>query len=123
IMVAGVVLALCGVAIHYLGSRVLHAVLPPVVTGAVVMLIGFNLAPVVATIYWPQDQWVALLTMLVVMAMAVGFRGFIGRIAIFVGLIFGYVLSWLFDRIFGQITAYDAGAQKVTTHWPINWPG
>ena len=44
-------------------SRLLHAVLPPAVTGAVVMLIGFNLAPVVAGIYWPQDQWVALATM------------------------------------------------------------
>src|ERR671936_2166977 len=33
ILVAGLVLALCGVAIHFLGSRVLHAVLPPVVTG------------------------------------------------------------------------------------------
>ena len=42
------VLAAGGVLIHFLGSRVLHAVLPPVVTGAVVMLIGFNLAPVVA---------------------------------------------------------------------------
>src|SRR5690242_1829362 len=93
ILVAGLVLAVCGIAIHYLGSRVLHAVLPPVVTGAVVMLIGFNLAPVVANIYWPQDQWVALITMLAVMAMAVGLRGFAGRIAIFVGLIFGYVLS------------------------------
>ena len=40
----------------------IHKVLPPAVTGAVVMLIGFNLAPVVAGIYWPQDQWVALLT-------------------------------------------------------------
>ena len=42
-------------------AGVIHRVLPPAVTGAVVMLIGFNLAPVVATIYWPQDQWVALL--------------------------------------------------------------
>ena len=123
ILVAGLVLAACGVAIHYLGSRVLHAVLPPVVTGAVVMLIGFNLAPVVASIYWPQDQWVALLTMLVVMAMAVGFRGFLGRIAIFLGLIFGYVLSWLFDRVFGQITSFDAGAGEVTTHYRVNWDG
>src|SRR6478609_5708360 len=49
--------------IAFLGSAVLHKVLPPVVTGAVVMLIGFNLAPVVAGIYWPQDQWVALATM------------------------------------------------------------
>ncbi|HEX6917757.1 MAG TPA: solute carrier family 23 protein, partial [Phycicoccus sp.] len=40
ILVAGVVLALVGVAIHFAGSRVLHEVLPPVVTGAVVMLIG-----------------------------------------------------------------------------------
>ncbi|HEU5110986.1 MAG TPA: solute carrier family 23 protein [Micromonosporaceae bacterium] len=121
ILVAGLVLVACGVAIHYLGSRVLHAVLPPVVTGAVVMLIGFNLAPVVADIYWPQDQWVALITMLAVMAMAVGFRGFLGRIAVFLGLIFGYLLSWVFDRVFGQITSYDAAAGETTTHWRVNW--
>src|SRR5256885_5925134 len=53
ILIAGLVLAACGIAIHFLGSRVLHAVLPPLVTGAVVMLIGFNLAPAGATIYWP----------------------------------------------------------------------
>ena len=58
-----------------LGSGVLHKVLPPVVTGAVVMLIGFNLAPVVATIYWPQDQWVALATMVFMIVCAVAFRG------------------------------------------------
>lgn len=114
ILVAGVVLALCGLAIHYLGSRVLYAVLPPVVTGAVVMLIGFNLAPVVATVYWPQDQWIALIVMTAVILMAVGLRGFLGRIAIFVGLVFGYALSWLFDRIFGQITSPDATGEVVT---------
>ena len=91
ILVAGVVLALVGVLIHFLGSQVLHTVLPPVVTGAVVMLIGFNLAPVVANIYWPQDQWVALLVMTFVIICAVAFKGFIGRIAIFLALIFGYV--------------------------------
>jgi uracil-xanthine permease len=121
VLVAGVVLALVGVLIHFAGTRVLHAVLPPVVTGAVVMLIGFNLAPVVATVYWPQDQWVALLTMTVVILMAVGLRGFFGRIAIFLGLIFGYVISFAFDKVFGQITAYDSGAGKVTTHWRVNW--
>ena len=60
IMVAGIVLALVGVLVHFAGSGVIHKILPPAVTGAVVMLIGFNLAPVVAGIYWPQDQWVAL---------------------------------------------------------------
>jgi len=121
VLVAGVVLALVGVLIHFAGTAALHKVLPPVVTGAVVMLIGFNLAPVVATVYWPQDQWVALLTMTAVILMAVGLRGFFGRIAIFLGLIFGYVLSWVFDRLFGQITSFDAAAGKVTTHWRVNW--
>jgi uracil-xanthine permease len=121
ILVAGLVLLVIGVLIHFLGSGILHAVLPPVVTGAVVMLIGFNLAPVVAGIYWPQDQWIALLTMSFVIFVAVGMRGFLGRIAIFLGLLFGYLLSWLADDIFGKITAYDAGAGKVTTHWRVNW--
>src|SRR5258705_2541698 len=93
ILVAGAVLAVVGVIIHFLGYKVLHAGLPPVVTGAGVMLIGFNLAPVVATIYWPQDQWVALATMVFVMLVAVGVRGFISPIAGFVGPIFGYLLS------------------------------
>src|SRR4051794_20213555 len=123
ILVSAVVLALVGVLIHFLGARVVNAVLPPAVTGAVVMLIGFNLAPVVANIYWPQDQWVALLTMLMVIFLAVGVRGFLGRIAIFLGLIFGYLLSWLFDAIFGSITAFNAGTNKVDTHDRVSWAG
>ncbi len=108
VLIAGLVLAAVGVLIHFLGSGVLHAVLPPVVTGAVVMLIGFNLAPVVANIYWPQDQWVALITMAFVIVMAVGLRGFLGRIAIFLGLLFGYALSWVFD-LFGPVTSVLPG--------------
>jgi uracil-xanthine permease len=123
ILVAGLVLALVGVAIHFLGSSVLHKVLPPVVTGAVVMLIGFNLAPVVANIYWPQDQWVALLVMTFTIICAVAFKGFIGRIAVFLALIFGYALSWVFDQVFGQITSFDAAAGEVTTHWRVNFEG
>jgi uracil-xanthine permease len=123
ILVAGAVLALAGVIIHFLGFKVLHSVLPPVVTGAVVMLIGFNLAPVVATIYWPQDQWVALATMVFVMVVAVGFRGFISRIAVFVGLIFGYLLSWVLDLTAGPITSVLGGATVATTHDRVNWSG
>jgi uracil-xanthine permease len=123
ILVAGAVLALVGVIIHFAGSRVIYKVLPPAVTGAVVMLIGFNLAPVVANIYWPQDQWIALIVMTAVIAMSVGLRGFAGRISIFLGLVLGFVLSWLFDKGFGQITSYDPGTGKVTTHWRVTWDG
>jgi uracil-xanthine permease len=123
ILVAGAVLAVAGILIHVLGYRVLHAVLPPVVTGAVVMLIGFNLAPVVATIYWPQDQWVALATMVFVMVVAVGVRGFASRIAVFLGLLFGYLLSWLLDAVSGPITSVLPGGSKAVSHDRVDWSG
>ena len=121
IFVSAIVLVLVGVFIHFVGAAVLTKVLPPVVTGAVVMLIGFNLAPVVASVYWPQDQWVGFVVMVAVILMSVGLRGFLGRISIFLGLIFGYVLSWILDLTTGQITSYNAGIGKVDTHWRVDW--
>ena len=123
ILIAGIVLAIIGAAIHFAGSSFLHKALPPVVTGAVVMLIGFNLAPVVANIYWPQDQWVALFTMLFTVIVAVAFRGFIGRISIFLALIFGTALSWLLDVTAGPITSVLGGATEATEHLRWNTGG
>src|SRR4051795_12366203 len=121
ILVSGVVLALVGVLVHYAGADIVNRILPPVVTGGVVMVIGFNLAGVATSIYMPADRrmanitmtdvvlmagglrgffcHIAILTMTAVVLMAVGLRGFFGRIAIFLGLIFGYLLSWIFDAI------------------------
>ena len=122
ILVSGVVLALIGVFIHVAGTSLVNAVLPPVVTGGVVMLIGFNLAPVATSVYMPADYWVALITMTAVILMAVGLRGFAGRIAIFLGLIFGYVISWLADKVFGQITSVTpSSGGKAVTHWRVDW--
>ncbi|GLZ10565.1 nitrate reductase [Actinomadura sp. NBRC 104425] len=109
ILVAGGVLAACGVLIHLLGPRLIHRVFPPVVTGAVVMLIGFGLAFVVADTYWPQDHWVALTTMAFVFLAMVVFRGFVGRVAVLVGLVFGYALSWVLDRVAGPVTSVLPG--------------
>ena len=71
ILIAGVVLALVGVLVHFGGSHYVRAVLPPAVTGAVVMLIGFNLATVATQIYFPKDQWVGLLTTAFLIGVAV----------------------------------------------------
>ncbi|MEQ4719913.1 solute carrier family 23 protein [Nonomuraea sp. B19D2] len=110
ILVAGFVLALAGLAIHFLGVQIIHRIFPPVVTGAVVMLIGFGLAFVVADVYWPQDHWVAFITMLVTFLVIVLFKGFTGRIGILIGLVFGFVLSWVLDRTAGPITSVLPGA-------------
>lgn len=117
----GVGLFIVGLIIHFAGSKVIHKTLPPVVTGAVVMLIGFNLAPVVAKTYWPQDQWIAILVMLTVVVLSVGVKGFIGRIAIFISLIVGYLASGIADLIFGKITSFDPAAGKVTEHFRVDW--
>lgn len=124
ILVAGLVLALVGVLVHFLGASFVHTILPPAVTGAVVMLIGFNLAPVVAGVYWPQDQWVAILTATFMVGAAVLLPGFWARIAVFLALIFGYLVSWLFDGIFGQITSVlpTSGGEAVA-HERVTWAG
>ncbi len=121
ILIAGVVLALVGLLIHFAGVQVVNKVLPPAVTGAVVMLIGFNLAPVAAGIYWPQDQWVALATMSFVIVASLALRGFLARIAILLGLIFGYLLSVLLDVTTGPITSVLGGATEATEHDRINF--
>ncbi|MFF0631109.1 uracil-xanthine permease family protein [Nocardia sp. NPDC004151] len=121
-LVVGAALFLIGLAVQRFGARVIHAAMPPVVTGAVVMLIGFNLAPVTAATYWPQDQWTALLVMLFTGLAVVALRGFFARIAIFLGLVFGYGLSRLLDRVFGRIHSAD-GSGKVTDHWRLDLSG
>ncbi|MFJ1792130.1 uracil-xanthine permease family protein [Kitasatospora griseola] len=122
LLVVGAVLAACGAVVQGFGAKVIHAVLPPIVTGAVVMLIGFNLAPVAAGTYWPQDQWVALLTMFFTGLALVVLRGFWSRIAIFLGLVFGYVVSFLFDRVFGKIHSSVGGGAAVD-HWRLDLSG
>ena len=124
IMVAGIVLGLVGLLVHFAGARFIHALLPPAVTGAVVMLIGFNLAPVVAGIYWPQDQWIALATTTFMVLAAVMLPGFWSRIAVFLALIFGYVLSWICDVLFGQIHSITgADITKQVDHDRVSWAG
>ena len=123
ILVSGIVLALVGLLIQAAGPGVVNKVLPPAVTGAVVLLIGFNLAPVAAGTYWPQDQWVALATMTFVIVVSLALRGFWARISILLGLVFGYLLSTLLDATSGQITSYSAAAGEVTTHDRVDWTG
>jgi len=114
ILIAGLLLAIVGLIVHFAGGAVVNKVLPPAVTGAVVMLIGFNLAPVATGVYWHQDEWLGFLTLVATLVMSVIFRGFLSRITVFLGLIVGVVIAWLMDVL--SITGYDrfSGADPVT---------
>ena len=94
IVAAGVLLALVGLLVQALGTGFVEFLLPPVVTGAIVLLIGLNLAPVARTGF-EADPLVALVTLLVVVVVTVASRGLLGRLSIVLGVVVGYVLSAL----------------------------
>src|SRR6266704_1382999 len=87
----------------------------------VVMLICFNLATVATTIYFPNDQWVALLTTAFLIGMAVLGRGFVSRIAVFLALVFGYLISWIADS-FSTVQSCKSAGHCVAVH-RVSWGG
>ncbi len=94
IVAAGVLLALVGLLVQAVGTGPVDWLLPPVVTGAIVLLIGLNLAPVAKTNF-AADPLVALVTLLVVVVVTVASRGLLGRLSIVLGVVVGYLLSGL----------------------------
>jgi uracil-xanthine permease len=122
ILIAGVILVAVGVIVHFSGAHLVRAVLPPVVTGAVVMLIGFNLATVATTTYFPSEQWIGLLTALFVIVVSVLVRGFLSRIAIFLALVFGYVACWIADFV-NKVPLCDSTGKNCHAVNRIDWSG
>jgi uracil-xanthine permease len=98
ILVAGVALALVGLAVDRLGYRIIEFLLPPVVTGAIVALIGLNLAPV-AKDQFEQQAGIALVTLASILLIGVVFKGFVSRLSVFLGVVVGYV----FAAILGEV--------------------
>ncbi|MFD6860693.1 uracil-xanthine permease family protein [Rhodococcus sp. NPDC060090] len=94
IVAAGVVLAVIGLIVKALGSRVIDAVMPPVVTGAVVALIGLNLAPTAAGSFEAQPL-IGAVTLFSILVVTVLGRGLLGRLGILVGVVVGWVFAWV----------------------------
>ncbi|PFG20976.1 uracil-xanthine permease family protein [Serinibacter salmoneus] len=99
VVIAGVTLAVVGLIVNWAGHRWIDVVMPPVVTGTIVALIGFNLAPAA----WGNVQQApvtAVVTILAVVLATVLFRGILGRLAILVGVLVGYVVA----LVLGEVT-------------------
>ena len=98
VVATGVLLALVGLVAKMVGTAWIDWLLPPVVTGTIVMVIGFNLAgaakgglasgPVLGTV-----------TLLAIGFFAAFSRGFLGRISIFMGLLVGYLVAFLMGDV------------------------
>lgn len=94
IIACGLVYTLIGFLVMATGTRWIETLMPPVVTGSVVAVIGLNLAPIAvkggtATTF---DGWMALLTALSVGLVAVFTSGMMQRLLILVGLVSSYII-------------------------------
>ncbi|WP_294164079.1 uracil-xanthine permease family protein [uncultured Corynebacterium sp.] len=108
ILVTGLVLAVVGVAVKIAGRRVLDAVMPPAVTGAIVALIGLNLAPNAAENFASQPL-VAAVTLLVILLATVAGRGMVSRLSILLGVVVGWVFAALTGNLGDDaVAAIDA---------------
>ena len=92
LVAVGLLLIAIGAVVHVVGTGWLDATLPPVVTGAIVALIGFNLAPA-AKSNFEKGPIVGLVTLVLLVAILAFFRGIIGRLAIFLAVVIGYLLA------------------------------
>lgn len=94
IIACGVVYALVGLIVMWTGVQWIEKLMPPVVTGAVVAVIGLNLAPtaVKSCGVTDFDHWMALVTVLCVGGVAVYTRGLLQKLLILAGLILAYFI-------------------------------
>lgn len=92
IIITGLALAIVGFIVHKAGTRWIHAVMPPVVMGTILALIGLNLAGA-TTEGMVEVPLTTFGTTAAVIITAVLFRGFLGRLSILLGIVTGYLLA------------------------------
>ena len=92
VVVTGVILALVGLIVKSAGTNWINVLLPPVVTGTIVMVIGLNLAGA-AKGNFSKGPIVAIVTLASIALIAALSKGFMARISIFLGIVIGYVFA------------------------------
>lgn len=108
---AGFIFMLFGCLVKLNSAKIIHRILPPIVTGPIIMLIGLMLAKVAVEQATGQFQSVpenfehykllviSMLTLLTTLVVAIWAKGFLRLIPIISGILVGYLLSWYFGLI------------------------
>src|SRR5438874_644786 len=98
IIAAGLLYAIIGLIVIFAGYRWIEYLMPPIVTGTVVMVIGLNLTTAALNNASQSqfDAWMAIVTVLAVALVAVYAPGPLRRLPILLGGIIGYVVYLIF---------------------------
>src|SRR3989440_10014214 len=103
IIAAGLLYAIIGLIVIFVGYKWVEYLMPPIVTGTVVMVIGLNLTTVALNNASQSqfDAWMAIVTVLAVAVVAVYAPGPLRRLPILLGGVIGYVIYLIFANGFG----------------------
>ncbi|WP_425579809.1 uracil-xanthine permease family protein [Tsukamurella strandjordii] len=105
IVAVGVLLVLVGGVVHFVGTAWIEKLMPPVVTGAIVALIGLNLAPAAKANYEKAAITATITLVCLILSLAL-FKGMLGRLAIFTSVLIGYLVAWFRDEVdFSKVSA------------------
>ncbi|MCE1163337.1 MAG: pyrimidine utilization transport protein G, partial [Thiomonas sp.] len=109
IIACGVVYAAIGLIVMGVGVKWIERLMPPVVTGSVVAVIGLNLAPIAIKSHGASnfDDWMALISFVSIGLVAVYTRGMVQRLLILVGLLIASVIYALLTNGLGLGTPMD----------------
>ena len=99
----GLVYAGIGLVVMKTGTGWIEKLMPPIVTGAIVMIIGLNLAPITIKSVSANtfDTWMAVVTILCISAVAVFTRGMVRRLLLLLGLCSSYFVYFLLANVMG----------------------
>ncbi|OLB90582.1 MAG: pyrimidine utilization transport protein G [Chloroflexi bacterium] len=95
IVMAGVIYLIIGLIVHFVGVNPIRYLLPPVVTGTVVAVIGLALASA-ATGNYAGEPFTATVTLLAAVGAAVYLRGFPRLLPVLIGIVVGYLVSAIY---------------------------
>jgi uracil-xanthine permease len=107
ILCTGALLALVGLLVMRVGTGWVNKLMPPVVTGVIVALIGFNLAPEALKnfIASPITACVTFGSIVLIQALS---KGMMGRLSILMGVVIGYVCAVIRGEVdFASINSAD----------------
>jgi uracil-xanthine permease len=112
IVACGGLYAAIGLVVMKVGYAWIETLMPPVVTGAIVAVIGLNLAPIAVKGISGSafDTWIGIATIVAVGLVAVRAPGLLRRLPILVGAIAGYLLYALLANGMGLGKAIDFAA-------------
>ncbi|MEL0612199.1 uracil-xanthine permease family protein [Marinomonas arenicola] len=112
LIAAGFVYVILGTLIKLRGAGFIHRLLPPVVIGPIIMVIGLGLAPTAVNMAMGKSGdgsaqlvnadfsiWIALASLLTTIFISVFSKGIFKLLPIFGGIIVGYSLSLLFGIV------------------------